>query len=205
MNEMTPTELRDALKAGLSPLSDDLLAYIHHAQYEVTGQLIMDVVEDIIWDRHATIGGDWPVSPPVDPEMIGQAYYFQLLYYCAKATGPDDPAHRPARILDVKFRGHHFGGIGFECTCGSRPKYSPAKQHRVSIPGWDTHVWPRVVIDRVPYFVVCKHARYPFDLAHAPCLRTTFDERCLCGEAFPDLTNTDRAELELHYKLWPAQ
>ncbi len=197
----------EILKAELAKLSSETLAYIDRCQYEVTGQLISEVIESIMWDRYSTAGGSWPMSEPIPDEELCHPFKFQTITYCAKAASPDDPAHQVARSLRVEINGVEYGrSDGTICSCGEQLKMSGRpRQRRVRHPGVEpSRVWPRVTIGGVPYLMVCKKAPYPFDLDHAPLF---IMERCICGARFPEPADIDRSktQLEKHYRLWDAQ
>jgi len=197
----------ELLKAELAKLSSETLAYIDRCQYEVTGQLISEVIESIMWDRYSTAGGAWPTSEPVPDDDLGRPFKFQYITYCAKAVSPDDPAHQVARSLRVEINGVDYGkNDGFLCSCGEQLKVcgrSQPRQRRVSS-GEPARVWPSVTMGGVHYLAVCKAAPSPVDLDHGPLL---FMERCICGSRFPDPTDIDKSKttLEKHYRLWDAQ
>jgi hypothetical protein len=204
----TTTITKEKLKDELSRLSSETLAYIDRCQYEVTGQLISEVIDSIMWGRWSTAGGGWPISEPIPDEELGLPFKFQTIAYCGKASSPDDPAHQVARSLRVEINGVDYGrNDGFICSCGDRlGRNSKVKQRRVSHPGIEpTRVWPMVTVDKVPNFAVCKNAPHPFDLDHGPLWAL---EKCICGARFSDLGDLSKygtSFLEANYRLWPAQ
>lgn len=184
------------LRENLSQLPSDVVARILDALHDLKDAELHDACRQIIWSRHATVGGEWPVvAAEIGPiclvvdgserELQSQIRAHRLRQYCrtVRGTTPSDPAHRVARMLDWSYvdadgRPRRFHGI--ECACGA-PESRLHIGHVRCAP-FEAHVWPTTIIPGVnnghPVFVVCKYAEHAQDPLHAP---NSLGDRCLCG------------------------
>lgn len=159
----------------------------------MTGELA-DVAINVLWDRHAAIGGTWPerdatiswtwseVGRRDQPPQI-----VRLVAHCNASSGVADPAHQVVRHLQWSYDGPDGPRelSGYECSCGRRKTVAPGIDRLVL--RWhqlrpDVRVWPvvmRPVIGQAyeACYQVCKYARHAQDPNHAPVTGMW----CLCG------------------------
>jgi len=180
----------------LARLSSESIARIYDALHDLKDGDLHEACLKILWDRHATVGGDWPegeqeagaislVVDGVEQALTPRSRSYRVRRFCRShlKTGPGDPSHRIARTIDWSYadpqgRQRRFHGI--ECACGA----SGERLHigRVRCAPCDAHVWPVATIPGVnngyPVFVVCKYAEHAQDPLHGP---GSLGDRCICG------------------------
>lgn len=184
------------LRENLSQLPSDVVARILDALHDLKDGELHDACRQIIWSRHASVGGDWPerdadigpirlVVDGEERELQPRIRSHRIRQFCrsVRGTKPDDPAHRVSRMLawsyvDADGRVRPFRDI--ECACGA----SGDRLHlgRVRCAPFDANVWPTTIIPGVnnghPVSIVCKYAEHAQDPLHAP---GEIGERCICG------------------------
>lgn len=183
------------MRAELGKLSSEAIANVYLALHELTSNL-RELARDILWERHATPGGVWPLRVAIvgNPhskkfDMTARCPEHELVGYCAAGKMPSEPTlhhddeHVVRRTLEFEAAGHDFHGI--ECSCGRRSDKPPGDR-RLDIMWYrlrpDASVWPKVS-DRahnngLPCYQVCRDAPTADHRGHAP---NSTGERCLCG------------------------
>jgi hypothetical protein len=177
---------RAAMRAELEKLSSEAIAQICGALHDLKDGVIRDAAHGILWDRHATPGGEWPVSEqeignPNDWDSPRGKH--RVVAHCSKGKAPWDPLHQVKRMLNWKYqdeRGERSLS-GLECTCGRRTDLE-GRDHRLDLKQRQdeptARVWPTVMRDSIPHYQVCKYARCADDPDHAP---NVMGDRCFCG------------------------
>jgi len=123
----------------------------------VTAGSAYQAVLDELWRRFGTPISDWPISTTRASPVS------TFIEYCTKATGPDDPEHRPQSRLISEDGECVFNS----CTCGVRDndvRFVAKIYRRRRQPG--TAGWPVEYIEGVPYFIMCPYAEFADDLDH---------------------------------------
>jgi hypothetical protein len=186
------------MRLELEHLSSEAVAQIYDALHDLKDAVLHEICLDLLWDRHATTGGDWPTreenigDPNGQPETASLGTHV-LVAFCA--VGPaNDPRHRVARHLAWSYEAERTREFwGWQCTCGRR---TDRENHtsRLTL-RWrqarpTARVWPIVMRDipgaghgghqskQIPHFQVCKYALHAEDPLHAP---NTIGMQCLCG------------------------
>ncbi len=197
----------NAMRLELDHLSSEAVAQIYDALHDLKDAVIHRVAMDLLWDRHATVGGEWPTreqdigDPNGEPETSSLGTH-TLVAFCsadpllgARAGRPDNP-HRVAGHLAWAYDadlGERDGAVRlrwfeeWQCTCGRRSDH-PQRAQRLDL-SWrqarpSARVWPVVMRDvpgagkPIPHFQVCRFARHAEDPLHAP---NPTGMQCLCG------------------------
>ena len=184
---------------ALTEIPTRLLARVYNALHDLKDGELHEAILNLIWHRHAAIGGDWPRREDEigDPNAEYQFAHVErakhwLVGYCGDGPSPTgrdgivkhDANHQVARKLHLEVDGRLFDGT--ECTCGRRrDRESRARlsmKWRQVTP--DAHVWPWVTLDvpgagrPIPHIQVCRFSRGAEDPDHAP---NALGMQCLCG------------------------
>lgn len=120
------------------------------------------------WDRGARPMDSWP-------HVQGKKDIW-FVQFCDKASGPNDPEHRPSRQLLDKYEDR-------ECSCGIRDGdathiYGINKRHRLPGRFW----WPTELgADGTLYYLVCPYAKCADDLDHAFSSELGSQIFCICN------------------------
>jgi hypothetical protein len=183
------------IRKELAKLSSESVARIWDALHDLKDGALHNACQAIVWDRHATMGEEWPTSNadigPISLVVEGIEHEWQpgirshrVRSYCrtVRGTKPDDPAHKVARVLDwsyVDVQGRERRFSDMECSCGASGDRMHLGVVRCTS---EANVWPVATIPGVnnghPVFVVCKYAEHAQDPMHAP---SGSGERCICG------------------------
>jgi hypothetical protein len=197
--------MRD-MRAELEPLSSEAVARIYDALHDLKDTALHNTCLDLLWDRHATPGGDWPTreenigDPNAQPET-GSLGTHVLVGFCSEASARlerprrEDPDHRVSRHLEWSYDTASGPRVfsGWQCTCGRRSDH-PCRDQRLTL-AWrqarpTARVWPIVMRDipgaghgghqskQIPHFQVCKYALHAEDPLHAP---NAIGMQCLCS------------------------
>lgn len=182
----------DAMHLELSALSSEALAQIHDALHDLKDAVIHEVTLDLLWERHATTGVDWPmreatIGNPNDIDRITGLPTHMLRGSCAHGTGVEDKGHQVARRLCWSYEASRGPRTfsGWQCTCGRRSDRRSRNDSLRIV--WrqaraNAGVWPCVTISvagrDIPHFQVCKYAAHAEDPGHAP---NEIGMQCLCG------------------------
>jgi|SRR5262245_13916690 len=176
------------MRAELEKLPSGAICQIVNALHELKDGIVGPAALDILWDRHATPGGSWPVVEcgVGNPNDWGSGPRFdhKVVMYCEQGRVPHDVDHQVKRTLMYEELGG--GRPRFECSCGRRtdrdlPSRLTVKRAQAEP---TARVWPLVMRDGVPHYQVCQRARCADDPNHAP---TEFGVRCLCGATIGEL------------------
>lgn len=172
----------EAVRSQLQLLSTEVIYEILDALHDLKDGVIRPAAKNIIWDRVATLGGEWPTRVLDEGERTERA----LIGYCGQSR-PYDDEHRVARIMT---RPNGRDGYEYECRCGRRSDINICDPLSLDI-RWcqvspSVRVWPVVFPEDGPrrgdgtpvaFFKVCRHSRGAQDPLHAPDYS---GERCLC-------------------------
>lgn len=167
------------MHVGLESLTSEAVARIHDALHDLKDPGLHKQCMDALWLRHGTAAHEWPVSmeQSSDPDDASRPFSsMSVVRFCARASSPTDPGHRPIRsllwtYLDIGGRERTFHGL--LCSCGADVE----RWHRYWQAEPSARVWPTVIRDGVPCYQVCTWSRGADDPAHAP--RSAGN--CLCS------------------------
>jgi hypothetical protein len=199
------------MRAELSQLSSDAIVLLNCSLRDACsmcdatlgGSGMIQTTLDILWDRHAIVGGIWwRRTVRIGNQLIRNQAIWDMpereaVGFCGAGDMPTgsggsirhDRRHVIKRSMAFSSHDHNgrvvnFGGL--ECSCGRRSDRHVKDKMFLDVRWYLCHiqmpVWPVVTSpglnDGSPCYQVCRDAPFADHQGHAPnCL----GDRCLCG------------------------